>query len=72
MATNGDTMNSGYLCLLSSSAAVVVAAGKDDKGSIGLFLYGVVVKKIGLSIFSILTFGKEAAFLDSLFVPVVF
>jgi hypothetical protein len=45
MTTNGNTMSSGYPCLL-SSAAVAVAVGKDDKGGSGLFLYGVVVKKM--------------------------
>jgi hypothetical protein len=45
MATNDNTTGSGYHCPL-SSAAVVAAMGKDDKGSGGLFLYGVVVKKL--------------------------
>jgi hypothetical protein len=45
MATNGDTMGSGYHCL-SSSAVVAAAVGKDYKGGGGLFLYSVVVKKL--------------------------
>jgi hypothetical protein len=71
MATKGDTTGSGYPCPL-SSAAVAAVVGKDDKGSGGLFLYGVVVKKIGLCIFSIMMFGKEAVCLDCLFLPAVF
>jgi hypothetical protein len=71
MATNGNTTGSGYQCLpLSAVAAAVV--GKDHKGGGGLFLYGVVVKKIGLCVFSILMFGKEAVCPDGLFVPAVF
>ncbi len=71
MATNCNTTCNGFHCPL-LSAAVAAAVGKDDKGSGGLFLYGVVVKKIGLCIFSILMFGKEAVCPDSLFVPAVF
>jgi hypothetical protein len=63
MATNSDTTGNGYHCL-SSSAVVGVAVGKDDKGSGGLFLYGVVVKRNGLCIFSIMIFGKKAICLD--------
>ncbi len=70
MATNGDTTGNDYHCPL-SSAAVAAAVGKDSKGSCGLFLYGVVVKTIGLCVFSILIFGKEAISLklDSLIKP---
>jgi hypothetical protein len=71
MATNGNTMGSGYPCPL-SSAAVAVAVGKDDKGGSNLFLYGVVVKKIGFCFFSILMFSKEAVCPDGLFVTAVF
>jgi hypothetical protein len=52
MATNGNIMGIGYCCLLSSAAAAAVV-GKDDKSGGGLFLYGVMVKNIGLCIFSI-------------------
>ncbi len=45
MATNADTTGSGYHCPLSSAAAVAVVR-KDDKGSDGLFVYSVVVKKM--------------------------
>jgi hypothetical protein len=68
MVTNSDTTGNGYHCL-SSSAVVGVAVGKDDKGSGGLFLYGVVVKRNGLCIFSIMIFGKKAICLDGLFFP---
>ncbi len=71
MATNGYTTGSGYRCP-SSSAASAAAVGKDDTGIGGLFLYSVVVKKIGLCVFSILMFGKEASCPDGLFVPAVF
>jgi hypothetical protein len=71
MATNSDTTGNGYHCL-SSSVVVAVAMGKDDKGSGGLFLYGVVVKRNGLCIFSIMMFGKKAICLDGLFFPAVF
>ncbi len=71
MATNGNTTDSGYRCP-SSSARLAAVVGKDDKGGGGIFLYGVVVKKIGLCIFSILMFGKEAVCLDGLFVSAVF
>jgi hypothetical protein len=57
MATNSNTMGNSYHCPLSSAAAAV---RKDDKGGGSLFLYGVVVKKGGLCIFSILMFRKEA------------
>ncbi len=71
--TDGDTTGNGYRSPLSSAAAVAaVAVGKDDKGGDGLFLYGVAVKKIGLWVFSILMFSKEAVCLDGLFVPAVF
>ncbi len=71
MATNDNNMGSGYHCPL-SSAAVAVAVGKNYKGGSGLFLYGVVVKKIGFCFFSILMFSKEAICPDGLFVPAVF
>jgi hypothetical protein len=72
IATNGNTTGNGYRCP-SSSAVVVVVAGKDDKGGGGLFvLYGVVAKKIGLCVFSILIFGKETVCPDSLFLPAKF
>jgi hypothetical protein len=71
MATNDNTTGNGYPCP-SSSAAAAVAVGKNNKGGGGLFLYGVVVKKIGLCIFSILMFGKEAVCPDGHFVPAVF
>ncbi len=71
MVTNIDTTSNGYHCP-SSSAEVVAAVGKDDKGGGGLFLYGVVVKKNGLCIFSNLMFGQEAIYPDGLFVPFVF
>ncbi len=49
MVTDGNTTGNGNHCPLSSAAAAAaVAVGKDDKGRGGLFLYGVVVKKIGL------------------------
>jgi hypothetical protein len=76
MATDGDTTGNGYHCLPSSAAAAAAAAaavvGKDDKGGGSLFLYGLVVKKMCLCIFSILMFGKEAVCLDGLFVPAIF
>ncbi len=59
MATASNTTGNGYHCPL-SSAAVAAAVGYDDKGGDSLFLYGVVIKKIGLCVFSILIFGKEA------------
>jgi hypothetical protein len=71
MVTDGNTTGSGYRCPL-SSAAVAVAVGKDDKGGGCLFLYGVVVKKNSLCVFSILMFGKEAVCPDCLFVLAVF
>jgi hypothetical protein len=48
MVSNSDTMGNGYRCPLSSAAAAAVATavGKIDKGGGGLFLYGVVVKKL--------------------------
>jgi len=42
------------------------------KGSGGLFLHGVVVKKIDLCVFSILMFGREAVCPDGHFGPAVF
>jgi hypothetical protein len=66
MATDGDKMGSGYHCPFSSAVAAA-AVGKDDKGSVGQFLHGVLAKKNCLCIFSILMFGKEAVCLDSLF-----
>ncbi len=45
MVTNGNITGNGYRCPLSSAAATAVV-GKDDKGSGGLFLYDVVVKKM--------------------------
>jgi hypothetical protein len=71
IATNGNTLGSGYCCP-SSSVAAAALVGKDDKGGGGIFLYGVVVKRIGLCIFSILMSGKEAVCPDSLFVPTQF
>ncbi len=71
MATNGNTRGSGYPCQ-PSSAVAAMAVGKDDKGGGSQFLYCVVVKKIGLCIFSILIFGKEVVCPDGLFVPAVF
>ncbi len=59
MATDGNTMGNGYHCLSSSVVAAAVV-GKDDKSGGSLFLYGVVVKKIGLCVFLILMFGNEA------------
>ncbi len=66
------------------AAAAAAAVGKDDKGGCGravgkdvrgngeLFLYGVMVKRISLCVFSILMFGKEAICPDGLFVPTIF
>ncbi len=48
------------------------AVGKDVRGGGDQFLYGVMVKKIRLCVFSILMFGKEAVCPDGLFVPAVF
>jgi hypothetical protein len=76
MATNGNTTGNNYHCPSSSVMAAVAAAaaavGKDDKGGGSLFLYGVVVKKVGLCISPILMFSKEAVCPDGLFVPAVF
>ncbi len=72
MVTNSNTMGNGYHCPPSSAVAAAAAVGKDDKGSEGLFLYGVVVKKNGLCVFSILMFGNEAICLEGLFIPAVF
>jgi hypothetical protein len=55
-----------------TKAAAAAAVGKDVKGSGNLILYGVVVKKISLCVFSILMFGEEAVCPDGLFVPAVF
>jgi hypothetical protein len=55
-----------------TKAAAAVAVGKDVRGGGDLFLYGVVVNKTSLCIFSILMSGKEAVCLDGLFVTAIF
>jgi hypothetical protein len=55
-----------------TKAAAAAAVGKDVRGSGNLILYGVVVKRISLCIFSILIFGEEAVCLDGVFVPAIF
>ncbi len=70
LATNGDTTGSGYSCP-SSSVAAAMAVRKDDKVGSGLFVW-CRDEKIGLCIFSISMFGKEAVCLDGHFVPAIF
>jgi hypothetical protein len=55
-----------------TKAAAAAAVGKDVRGSGDLFLYGVVVKKISLCVFSILMLCKKAICPNGLFVPTIF
>jgi hypothetical protein len=55
--------------MVASSVVAAAVVGKDDKGSGG---HGVVMKKNCWSVFSTLMFGREAVYLDGLFVPAVF